>query len=116
MTLVKSGSVTNKDKGFAHAAVSEKHERVARQSLHDIIVFYQALEKEIQAILAKKAKGVEYDAELLERMSVVKEKYHLAMDGFLELSENEQRHVLMVFADSIQDLMKYVHGRRKFHV
>ena len=97
---------------FSQAVVSEKHERVARKSLHDMVVFNQAVEEEMQQMEHDKARGKNIDSELYERMAVVREKYKSAMTGFLQLKDNDQRHALITFADAIQDLMKYIHLRR----
>jgi hypothetical protein len=99
--------------GFTQAIASEKSERVARRSLHDIVVFHQAIEADMQRMLEAKANGSGFDTDLFERMAVVQEHYKRVMTGFLELDDNSQRNALITFADTIQDLLKYIHIRRK---
>ena len=96
---------------FTRAGSSEKHESIAHRSLQDLIAFYQVVENEMQQMLEKQVKGVAYDIDLFERMSVVKEQYKYVMTGFLELDDNSQRNALIAFADTVQDLMKYIHTR-----
>ena len=98
--------------GFAASISLDKHERVARRSLQDIIIFYQAVEAEMQRMEAEEAKGNAIDSKLFARMTAVKEQYKRVMSGFLELDDNEQRHALITFSDTIQDLIKYIHMRK----
>lgn len=97
---------------FTQVISSEKHERIARRSLLDIVSFYQVVEQEIQDIEKAQAKGMPHDAALFERMLLVKDQYKRVMTGFLELDDNSQRHSLIEFADVAQDLVKYIHMRR----
>ena len=105
-------TITKAKVDFAQAVSSEKHERIARRSLQDIIIFYQAVEKEMQKMWSDQAKGLAYDVKLLERLSAVKEQYKRVMTGFLELDDKSQHHALITFSDTIQDLMKYMHMRK----
>jgi hypothetical protein len=95
--------------GFTQAISSEKHERIARRSLLDIVSFYQMVEQEMQDMQKARASGADYDEALLERMSLVADQYKRVMSGFLELDDNSQRHALIEFADVAQDLVKYIH-------
>ena len=113
MADVEQITAKQKNNGFTQTIATEKHERIARRSLHDIIIFHQAVEKEMQNMIAEKAKGGMFDTDLYDRMIAIHEQYKRVMTGFLELDDNSQRNALITFSDTIQDMMKYVHLRRK---
>jgi len=97
---------------FTRAIASEKHERVARRSLYDIVTFQQVVETEIREMNLEKAKGHPVDAEMYEQLAKVQGQYKHAMQGLLEQDDSGQRHALVTFADAIQDLMKYIYSRK----
>ena len=112
MTNIRSTPMKKEKSGFIRAIASEKHERTARRSLHDIVAFYQLVEKEIRRLNADKIKGRTFDGDMYKRLALVQGQYKHVMKGFLELDDNRQRHALVTFADTIQDLMKYIHSRK----
>lgn len=98
---------------FSRSLHQEKHERIARNSLYDLFVFYEALEKEIARIGETPAKLTPTEAEVLERMLAVQEHYLNAMKGFKELGAELQQHALVRFSDSVLDLMKIMHKHKR---
>jgi len=91
----------------------EKHERIARNSLYDMFIFHEALEKEILRLNTLPTKLTETEAELLACMLAVQKHYHAALKGFKELSVEMQQHAVVRLSDSLIDLMKILH--RKGH-
>ena len=55
--------------------------------------------------------GTLVDRQLLDKMSIVQDKYQQAMEGFLTLDDDRERHVLIIFADAVQDLIQYIYKR-----
>jgi len=109
---MKSKLTMRNAKSFAQVAASDNYERIARRSLQDIVIFYQAVKTEMQRMLADKSKGIPYDVEVLDRMSVVENQYKRVVTGFLELDDKSQHHALITFSDVVQDLIKCIHMRR----
>lgn len=101
-----------RNSGFTNVIASEKHERAAQRSLHEIIVFYQSVAKEMQRMLQDKAKGQAIDMDLFACMENVQKQYKNVIKGFLEKDDNGQRDALITYADAIQDLMKQMHMRK----
>ncbi len=101
------------DDGFSETISQERHARVARDSMRDLMLFHNALESEIQALQSLADKGQPIDKKLLSLMSGVKEKYDYAMSGLKTLHADLECFALCSLADSIQDLMCYVHNRKK---
>lgn len=102
----------DKESSFTRALSQEKHERTARHSLHDLVLFNEALEVEIGRVRALDAGDSEYIPELLEKMLLVQGQYHTVMRGFRELGAEQEHHALIGFADAILDLMKLIHKKR----
>ena len=106
-------TINKKNKnGFSQALTEDKHEIAARRSLGDFINFNNSIEKEMQRMTQERNSGAPFDSELFDKMALTQKTYKQVMTGFLELDEAGQRHALIVFADTIQDLMKYIHRRR----
>jgi len=103
---------SNSYKRFSETLDEEKNKRIAQESLRNIVVFYKALEDEMQRMMAADKKGTPLDKELFARMVTVKEKYLQVMHALQE-DEDRVRHALIVFADAVQDLMTYMHKQRK---
>ena len=94
-----------------HSA-EERHTRIAREALRDLMQFNNALESEMHAMMAAVSKGSWLDHALLDKMNVVRKKYGYAMSGFKSFDDEMQRFALTALADAIQDLMFYLHTRR----
>lgn len=100
-------------KGFSETVSHERHHRTAMTGLHDIIVFSKAVKKEMDIIENDVARGGNLDRDLYRRMVAVDEAYQSVMAGFMNLNDDDQRHLLIVYADAVKDLMGYVHHMRK---
>lgn len=100
-------------KGYSGAVSHERHHRIAMASLHDLIAFHQLLRKEIQAIEDGFAKGQSYDRDLYKKMTDASQRYKDVMNGFVHLNDDDQRHVMITFADTVKDLMAHIHHKRK---
>lgn len=97
---------------FANTIGKEKTARIARDALRDIMLFNNALETEMQTLMSAVNKGAALDHQLLDKMTIVKEKYNYAMTGFTAFDDEMQRYALTALADAIQDLMFYLHRRK----
>jgi hypothetical protein len=100
-------------KGFSDTIGREKCQRQAKECLRDLMLFNNALESELQSLGSARARGAAVDSGLLEKMALVKDKYTYAMTGLRAFDDEMQRFALSALADAIQDLMFYVHNRRK---
>lgn len=98
---------------LAESVGKEKNARIARDALRDLMLFNNALESEMHNMMLSVQKGVKLDQQLVDKMTVVKDKYNYAMTGFKAFDDEMQRFALTALADAIQDLMFYLHGRRK---
>jgi hypothetical protein len=98
---------------FPETIIKEKHQRVATEAMRDLMLFNNALESEIRRFTSAMDHGRDFDTKMLALMSVAKERYNYAMSGFNSFEEAMQRYALCMLADAIQDLMFYVHNRRK---
>jgi hypothetical protein len=97
---------------FAQTVQTDKHERIARQSLHDMVVFHDTLVAEITTLKTEEAQGIAIDCEMLDKMIFVREKYEYAMNGFRELDINSERNALIALGDAMLDLMRLLHKRK----
>jgi hypothetical protein len=98
--------------GFAEATSREKNDRIARESLRDLMLFNNSLEIEMKNMTLASRNGMAPDQELFNKMSAVQEKYHYAMSGLKVLDDDNERCAFISLADAIQDLMTYIHQRR----
>lgn len=98
---------------FAETIGKEKNARIARDALRDLMLFNNALESEMQQMMSAMQKGAQLDAQLLDKMTTAKEKYNYAMTGFKAFDDEMERYALTALADAIQDLMFYLHSRKK---
>jgi hypothetical protein len=100
--------------GFQNIAGPARHERIARSSLHDMIAFHDTLEQEMSRMMADHVEqGLPLENQLYERMVAVKETYIHVMRGLTEEDLAGQRLALIKFADTVQDLMSYIHNQRR---
>lgn len=99
--------------GFAESIGKEKNSRIARDALRDLMLFNNALETEMQSIMSSAQKGAKIDPMLVDKMTTVKDKYNYAMTGFKAFDDDMERYALTSLADAIQDLMFYLHNRKK---
>lgn len=98
---------------FSDTLGKEKHIRIAHDAVRDLMLFNNALETEVQSMMVAAQKGARLDQKLLDKMTIVKEKYNYAMSGFKAFDDDMQRYALTALADAIQDLMFYLHNKRK---
>lgn len=98
---------------FAETIGKEKNARIASEALRDLMLFNNALESELQQMMSAMQKGAALDHQLLDKMSAAKDKYNYAMSGFKAFDDEMQRFALTSLADAIQDLMFYIHSRKK---
>jgi len=99
--------------GHAGITAHEKHERLARSMLHDLIVFYEALEQEMDRLRERERQGIAIDMMLYRYMEKVQAAYQVAIDGFRTFDVDHQRNLLIVFADAVQDMITHIHKRRE---
>jgi hypothetical protein len=99
--------------GFAETIGREKDERIARESLRDLILFNNALEMEMKNMLAAAQKGAALDDDMMGKMTSVKDKYNYAMSGLTAFDDETERCAFLALADAIQDLMAYLHLKRR---
>jgi len=92
---------------FLEALHHEKHDRLARNALQDMLAFHEELEAEIVRF-SDPACTSGMEQEVLHRMIQVRECYHEVMQGFLRQETEAQQHVLVRFSDALLDLMKLV--------
>ena len=98
---------------FASSTGKEKNERIARDALRDLMLFNNTLETELQSLKLSAQKDASTDQLLIDKMTFVKEKYNYAMAGFKAFDDEMERFALTALADAIQDLMFYLHKRKK---
>lgn len=98
--------------GYSAAFDEQKHDRIARVCLQDMLVFHDALNQEIDKLHHAGGDISQYQA-LLEKMVAVREKYSHAMCNLRESKNNRECQALIAYADAIQDLMVYLHQQRK---
>ena len=96
---------------FLDALHNEKHDRLARNALHDLIAFHEQLEAEIGRF-SDPACASCLEQEVLQRMQHVKDCYDDVMLGFREQETGVQQHTLVRFSDALLDLMKLVNRYR----
>lgn len=97
---------------FSGAVHHEKHERLARESLRELLRFRDSLGKEIARLQASFGNHTESDTKILSYMQISTDLYDEAMEAMRAGQGNEGRIALIKFADSVQDLMAYVHKMR----
>lgn len=97
---------------FSDVVRTEKNERIARGALQNLVRFGDTLESEIFEFQMDRENGKPIDDELLEKMLIVRVKYHVVMNGLMELDETSERHALLAFADAAHDMMKFMHRYR----
>src|SRR5688572_21016360 len=90
------------------AVAQEKHDRMARKSLQDMLHFSDMLESEITRLQAQQDRDAK-EQELLQRMLITKSKFDLAMRAMREPDSDASRHALIRFADSVQDIIAFIH-------
>jgi hypothetical protein len=98
--------------GFADLVGKEKYDRIARDSLRDLMLFNNALESEMHTLRLAEQKGGKIDQQLMQKMHFAQDKYNYAMSGFKAFDDDMQRYALIALADAIQDLMIYFNSKR----
>ncbi|MBY0406150.1 MAG: hypothetical protein K2Q01_00535 [Rickettsiales bacterium] len=53
-----------------------------------------------------------FEAEMLDRMLVVRDQYQHVMQGFRHHQDEMQQHALIRFSDSLLDMMKLAHKQK----
>lgn len=96
---------------FIEALHNEKHERLARNALHDLLAFHDQLEAEILRFSDPTCTS-SMEQEVLHRMKQVRACYNEVMQGFRELETGMQQYALVRFSDALLDLMKLVNRYR----
>jgi hypothetical protein len=103
---------SGKDNFSSHSLMIQKHERVARESIHHIVAFSDTVEKEILKLKEAERHGQMVDGEMMEKLLRVKEKQQSAMEGMRYLDATSARHRLIEYGDAVQDLMSHIHHRK----
>lgn len=111
--LDSSVAADRKNTGFSESLSHERHHRTALVGLRDLVVFHQALKKEMKAIEDSVARGLPMDRDLYQKMVAVDEKYKEVMTGFMHLNDDHQRHIMIIFADAVKDMMAHIHHKGK---
>lgn len=111
MASANSHSPFGGGSGFADAALAEKHQRVARESLQALMSFNEAIDNEMIRLRAHEREGFPVDREMIGKMTCVKEKYEEALSGLRGTDDIRGRQAMVTLADAIQDLMAHIHLR-----
>ena len=101
----------SKSTGFIEAIHLEKHDRLARNALHEIFTFYDQMSEEMQRLMATAPQSAQ-EQQLLESMQRVDNCYHSAMDSLRETNNELQHNALVRFSDAIIDLMTLLNRQR----
>src|SRR5690606_27359680 len=108
--------VTNKDtpgaESFSDSINNQKHERLARASLQELLRFNDALDSEISKFKNGALENVPTDMQMMQYMQTSKTLFDEAMRAMRGANGEEGRLALIKFADSVQDLMGYIHKVR----
>lgn len=96
------------DTPFTDSINNQKNDRLARESLQELLSFNEALEHEIARL--KNSKSV--DQQMLQYMNNSKSLFDAAMEAMRTQSGEQGRLALIQFADSVQDMMGYIHKMR----
>ena len=94
--------------GVSANVYQQNNERLARASLMELLRFHEALEQEI-ALFEKSQLQNEVEQQTLQYMRISKTLFDEAMDSMKTQGGNEGRLAMIKFADSVQDLMGYIH-------
>jgi hypothetical protein len=100
-------------KGFAESLGNERHSSRARKALHDMIVFNEAVEEEMQVLLNASSEGKAVDHDMLSKMAAVREKYFAMLEGFKTFDYQREHLALVIYADAVQDLIKQINKQKK---
>jgi hypothetical protein len=98
---------------LAETVALKRNEGRASKALHDMIAFNDALEENMQTMLAENAQGHPMDKELFAKMLAVKEKYLTAMHGLLHYDDQEEHLALVIYADAVQDIITHLNKQRR---
>ncbi len=105
------GEDKNNNSKHSSTVAKEKHERLARSSLHDLLHFSAVLDDEIIRLQNNKNPDAKEQG-LLQRMLATKGKFDLAISGMKSSDNDAGRHALICFADSVQDIIAFIHKDR----
>jgi hypothetical protein len=89
----------------------QKYERAARQALCDLVGFDQLLQDEMDLMLTAAAAGQLMDHAMFDLMIKVRTHHAAAMNGLLELDDNQERNALIAYSDAVHDLMLRLHAK-----
>ncbi len=98
---------------YAESVATGRNQSRAHKALYDMVVFNEAIEHDIQGMLASSAHGQGIDKDLLAKMITVKEKYLIAMQGIQEYDDQKQHLALIIYADAVQDVINHINKRKK---
>jgi hypothetical protein len=97
------------EKNFTESVNLQKSDRLARESLRELMYFGEALDNEISRMQASESAS---DPQMLHYMTASKAYFNDAMQAMRHSSGEAGRLALIKFADSVQDLMGYIHKMR----
>ncbi len=97
------------DKNFTESVNLQKSDRLGRESLRELMNFSEALDIEIGRM---QANGSASDPQILQYMTTSKSYFNDALQAMRHSNGEAGRLALIKFADSVQDLMGYIHKMR----
>lgn len=97
---------------LASSLLAQKNDRAAREALSSLIELDDMLSQEMQRFKLLSKNGTAIDQEKWNRMASVREKHAAIMEGLRTQDHTAARHLLIVYADAVQDLMSYIHGKK----
>jgi hypothetical protein len=100
-------------KGFVESLGNERYGSRARKALHDMIVFNEAVEEEMQVMLGASSEGRAVDHDMLSKMVAVREKYFAMLEGFKSFDYQREHLALVIYADAVQDLIQQINKQKK---
>lgn len=99
------------EKNFPEFVNQQKNDRVARESLQELLRFNDALDSEINR-LKQNTNNTEIDVQMLQYMTTSKSLFENAMQSMRIKNGDQGRLAFIQFADSVQDMMGYIHKMR----
>ncbi len=90
----------------------QKNDRLARDSLRELLRFNEALDNEIARLRTNMTSHSETDAQMLHYMLASKGLFEAAMQSMRMQNGERGRLAFIQFADSVQDMMGYIHKMR----
>jgi hypothetical protein len=105
-------SMAKSEKIFSESVNLQKNDRMARDSLRELLRFNEALDNEIARLKTDVMSHSETDAQMLRYMVTSKGLFETAMQTMRTKNGDQGRLAFIQFADSVQDLMGYIHKMR----